>query len=132
MAPGGVNLDPGGDELVERVRGICLALPEATEGGGVGNPSWRVRDKIFAMRHDAHAGRWGIWCKAPAGAQQSLVGGDPDRFFVPPYVGVHGWIGISLEAEQDWDFVADLIEEAYRMTAPKRLVALLDSQPSAG
>jgi hypothetical protein len=119
--------NPGGDELLGRIRAICLALPEATEGGGVGNPSWRVRDKIFAMRHDSHAGRWGIWCKAPAGMQRSLVDGDPQRYFVPPYVGVHGWIGISLEADQDWGVVADLIEEAYRMTAPKRLVAQLDA-----
>lgn len=69
------------------------------------------------MRHDAHAGTWGIWCKGPPGAQQALVGGDPERFFRPPYVGVHGWIGISLAADQDWAFVADLIEDAYRMTA---------------
>lgn len=117
--------DPGGEQMLERVRRICLALPDATEGGGVGNPSWRVRDKIFAMRHDAHAGRWGIWCKAPEGAQRALVEGDPDRFFVPPYVGVHGWIGISLAAEQDWDLVADLIEDAYRLTASKRLIALI-------
>ena len=127
MAADDVPLDPGGDELLERVRAICLALPEAAEGGGVGNPSWRVRDKIFAMRHDSHAGLWGIWCKAPPGAQRALVDGDPDRFFVPPYVWVHGWIGISLGAEQDWDLLADLIEEAYRMTAPKRLIAALDS-----
>jgi len=116
------RLDPGGEELLERVRGICLAFPEATEGGGGGNPSWRVRNKIFAMRHDAHEGRWGIWCKAPPGAQQTLVEGDPGRFFRPPYVGVHGWIGISLAADQDWEFVADLLEDAYRMTAPKRLL----------
>ena len=119
-------MDPGGPELLERVRSICLAFPEATEGGGVGNPSWRVNDKIFAMRHDAHAGRWGIWCKAQPGAQSSLVAAEPDRFFVPPYVGVHGWIGIALEVEQDWDFVAELIGQAYRMTAPKRLVRQLD------
>lgn len=117
--------EPGGEQMLDRVRRICLALPEATEGGGVGNPSWRVRDKIFAMRHDSHAGRWAIWCKAPPGAQQTLVGSNPDRYFVPPYVGVHGWIGISLEAEQDWDLVAELIEQSYRMTAPKRLVATL-------
>jgi predicted DNA-binding protein (MmcQ/YjbR family) len=117
--------EPGGEQMLDRVRRICLALPEATEGGGVGNPSWRVRDKIFAMRHDSHAGRWAIWCKAPPGAQQTLVGSDPHRYFVPPYVGVHGWIGISLEAEQDWDLVAELIEQSYRMTAPKRLVATL-------
>ena len=118
-------LDPGGPELLERVRRICLALPEATEGGGVGNPSWRVRDRIFAMRHDAHAGRWGIWCKAQPGVQGSLVATDPRRFFVPPYVGVHAWIGISLQAEQDWHLVEELIEEAYRLTAPKRLARTL-------
>ena len=118
--------DPGSPELLERVRAICLALPEATEGGGVGNPSWRVRDRIFAMRHDSHAGRWGIWCKAPRGAQEALVGGDPDRYFVPPYVGVHGWVGISLEADVDWEMMAELIEQAYRMTAPRRLLANLD------
>ena len=127
MADAEARLEPGGDEMLERVRRICLALPEATEGGGVGNPSWRVRDKIFAMRHDAHAGQWGVWCKAPSGVQQALVGGEPDRFFRPPYVGVHGWIGISLEADQDWGFVTDLIEDAYRMTAPKRLIAQLDA-----
>lgn len=124
------RLDPGGDEILDRVRAVCLALPEATEGGGVGNPSWRVRDKNFAMRHDSHTGRWGIWCKAQPGAQRALVDGDPDRFFVPPYVGVHGWIGISLDVEQDWELVTDLIEEAYRMTAPKRLLALLDTEPA--
>ncbi len=119
-------MDPGGQEILDRIRAICLAFPEATEGAGVGNPSWVVRKKIFAMRHDAHEGRWGIWCKAPDGAQQALVTGDPDRFFRPPYVGVHGWIGISLDVDQDWDFIADLVEDSYRMTAPKRLVAQLD------
>jgi hypothetical protein len=125
-------LDPGGEELLERVRRICLALPEATEGGGVGNPSWRVRAKIFAMRHDGHAGRWGIWIKATHDAQRTLVESDPDRFFVPPYVGVHGWVGASLEVSQDWDLVADLVEQGYRMTAPRRLVAWLDADRVAG
>ena len=106
---------------------ICLALPEATEGAGVGNPSFRVRDKIFAMRHDLHEGRWSIWCKAPPGAQATLVAAEPDRFFVPPYVGHHGWIGIDLAVEQDWELVGSLIEDSYRMTAPKRLVATLDA-----
>jgi predicted DNA-binding protein (MmcQ/YjbR family) len=119
------RLDPGGEKMLDRVRSICLELPEATEGGGVGNPSWRVRDKIFAMRHDSHAGRWAIWCKAPPGAQRTLVESDPNRYFVPPYVGVHGWIGIALDADHDWDFVAELIDQSYRMTAPKRLVAKL-------
>lgn len=113
------------DDPLDRVRAICLAFPEATEGGGVGNPSFRVREKIFAMQHGLD-GRRSVWCKAPPGAQQVLVGSDPERFFRPPYVGQHGWIGFWIDAEQNWDEIAGLIEESYRMTAPKRLVRLLD------
>jgi len=113
---------PDQEVLLERLRTICLSLPEATEGAGVGNPSFRVRDKIFAMRHDRHDGRWSVWCKALPGAQDALVKSDPERYFVPPYVGGHGWIGISFEVDPDFDFVAELIEGSYRMTAPRKLI----------
>jgi predicted DNA-binding protein (MmcQ/YjbR family) len=113
------------EATLDRVRAICLALPEATEGGGVGSPSFRVRDKIFAMQHGVD-GRPSMWCKAPPGAQQVLVSSNPDRFFVPPYVGCHGWVGMWLDIEIDWDEVADLVEESYRMTAPKRLSARIE------
>jgi predicted DNA-binding protein (MmcQ/YjbR family) len=110
---------------LDQLRAICLALPEATEQGGVGDPTFRVRDKIFAMQHGMK-GRPSMWCKAPPGVQDALVATDPDRFFVPPYVGHHGWVGVFLDVTLDWDEVADLVEESYRMTAPKRLSALLD------
>lgn len=113
------------DEPLDRLRKICLALPEATEAGGVGDPSFRIRAKIFAMRHRA-GGRSSLWCKARAGVQDALVGSDPDRFFVPPYVGHHGWVGIWLDTEPDWDEIADLVEESFRMTAPKRLAARIE------
>ena len=96
------------------------------EAGGVGNPSFKVRTKIFAMQH-GHQGRPSCWMKAPEGVQGMLVGHDPGRFFVPPYVGHHGWVGVWLDGATDWDELADLVEESYRMTAPKRLVAALDS-----
>ena len=112
------------DEVLERLRAICLAFPEATEGGGVGDPAFKVREKIFAMRHDME-GRASLWCKAPPGAQGVLVNATPELFFVPPYVGRHGWIGLWLDAVTDWGEVADLVEESYRMTAPKRLLAQL-------
>ena len=105
---------------------MCLAYPEAVETGGVGNPSFKVRDKIFAMQH-AMEGRPSLWVKAPDGVQELLVGALPARFFRPPYVGHHGWVGVWLDAELDWDEVADLVEESYRMTAPKRLSGQLDS-----
>lgn len=113
------------EEALDRLRAICLAFPESIEDGGVGDPSFKVRNKIFAMRHSFDE-RPSLWCKAPQGVQGILVGSNPERFFVPPYVGHHGWIGIRLDTELDWDEVADLVEESYRMTASKRLCTLLD------
>jgi len=106
---------------LDRLRAICLAFPESIEAGGVGDPSFKVRDKIFAMQHLMN-GRMSMWCKARPGAQDMLVGSDSGRYFVPPYVGHYGWVGVEI----DWELVADLVNESYRMTAPKRLLALLD------
>jgi predicted DNA-binding protein (MmcQ/YjbR family) len=113
------------DEPLIRLRRICLALPEATELETWGDPTFRVRAKIFAMPKRGD-GRFSVWCKAPAGLQTILVGSDPVHFFVPPYVGHKGWIGLRLDVEVDWDEVHELIEQSYRLTAPKRLAAQLD------
>jgi predicted DNA-binding protein (MmcQ/YjbR family) len=110
---------------LDRLRAICLAFPESIEAGGVGDPSFKVREKIFAMQHRVNE-RMSMWCKARPGAQDVLVGSDPGRYFVPPYVGHHGWVGVWLGVETDWELVADLVEESYRMTAPKRLTSQLD------
>ncbi len=111
-----------------KLRVICLALPEAAEVEAWGEPTFRVRKKIFAMYSNNHHGDGivAVWCKAPPGAQEVLTGADPARFYKPPYVGRSGWIGIRLEGNVDWGMVASLIEDAYRMTAPKGLLALLD------
>jgi hypothetical protein len=122
-----VTLD---DELLNRLRGICLALPEATERPSHGAPTWFVRDKtVFVTlwlhgHHDIEFTH--LWCAAPTGAQEALTAAEPDRFFRPPYVGHRGWLGVRLDASVDWAEVAELCEEAYRTVAPKRLVALLD------
>lgn len=108
----------------ERLRAICLALPEAEERETWGDPTYRVRDKIFAMEKRGD-GRVSVWCKAPAGSQQILVGADPDRFFVPPYVGPKGWIGVRLDKNPDWEEVKKIVERSYRLIAPKKLVAAL-------
>ena len=82
-------------------------------------PTYRIANKIFAMERpqdDAVA----VWCKAPPGSQAVLVGADPMRFFVPPYVGPKGWIGIRLDPRVDWKEVATLVERSYRLIAPKR------------
>ena len=113
-----------------RLRKICLALPETAEVVAWGTPTFRVRDKLFAMYAEAgnhHGeGREGIWIKAPPGNQPLMVRAAPERFFVPPYVGPSGWIGVYLDgrgAAVDWAEVAELLADGWRMTAPKRLVA---------
>ncbi len=115
------------ERWLDRLRTVCLALPETAETGGVGNPSFKVRDKIFAMQH-GHLERPSLWCKAEPGVQGLLVGSDSGRFFVPPYVGHNGWVGVWLDREVDWEELADFVEESYRMTAPKRLLAQLDER----
>ena len=112
---------------LHRLRRVCLDLPEAHEVMTWGDPTFRVRKKIFAMPKFGD-GRISVWCKAPEGLQTVLVETDPSRFFVPPYVGHNGWIGVRLEPAVDWDELADLINDAYRMTAPKKLVAQLDAE----
>lgn len=123
------NPDPD-DATLERLRAICLPLPEATETGGVGSPSYKVRDKIFAMRHLMRlpdGDRPSVWFKGRPGLQAALTRYIAERYAVPPYVGHRGWIAAFLDGDVDWDEVADLIEESYRMTAPKRLIARLDA-----
>jgi len=107
----------------ESLRRICLALPEAAEKQAWGDPTFRVGGKIFAM-YKTGDGRPSLWCKAPAGAQTVLVGADAARFFVPPYVGHRGWIGMRLDRRVNWREVAELVRRSHRMTALKRLAAL--------
>lgn len=120
-------------DRLDTVRIICLAYPEATEElfGGHGQPTFRVRGRIFAMFVDNHHGdgRLAIWCKAAPGGQDVLVAANPERYFVPPYVGPRGWVGMRLEGTVDWDEVRALVDESYRLIAPKRLVARLAGAP---
>ena len=107
---------------LDHLREICLALPEAEERETWELPTFRVRDKIYAMFVEDEDDRPAFWAKAPPGNQTHLVEADPERFFVPPYVGHKGWIGIHLDRRVTWREVAVVVERSYRMTAPKRLV----------
>jgi hypothetical protein len=115
---------------VARIRAICLALPEVVEKpfGDHTAPAFRVRDKFFVM-----AGEDGstMNVKAPKGVQGVLVASDPERFFVPRYVGHIGWVGVRLDlpAEPDWDEVAEMITESYCLIAPKRLANQVGAPP---
>jgi hypothetical protein len=117
---------------LSRLRKLCLALPEAHEVEAWGEPTFRVRSKLFAMHAAANthhgAGRPAVWIKAAPGNQDLMVRTAPDRYFVPPYVGPSGWIGVWLDGACDWDELAELLRDAYRMTAPKKLVAKLEQE----
>jgi hypothetical protein len=112
-------------QALTRIRRICLALPEATEKIAWGSPTFRVRDRIFVMfLNDHHGdGRLAIWCNADRDAQVAIVEADPRRFFVPPYVGPRGWIGIRLDRRPSWAVVAALIAEGHRRVRPRRRAA---------
>lgn len=111
--------------VIDQLRTICLRFPEAIEATeSVGNPAFKVNKKIFAMQHGADH-RMSVWFKAPPGMQDAVVAQDADRYFVPPYVGHRGWIGAWMDGNPDWDAIADYVDESYRLTAPKRLLKML-------
>ena len=113
------------ERILERLRVICLALPETSERLSHGAPTFFVRGKrpFLMVLTDHHGdGRFAIWCAAPAGVQELLVENDPQKFFVPPYVGHRGWLGLRLDAPIDWDELAGVAEDAFAEVAPARLV----------
>ena len=118
---------------VARIRAICLGLPEATEKpfGGHTSPTFRVRDKMFVVVAEDQAS---ITLKAPKGVQGILVHSDPERFFVPKYVGSKGWVGVRLDLARppDWEEMAEIIYESYSLLAPARLVRQLEAEPRCG
>jgi hypothetical protein len=114
-----------------RLRALCLALPEAHEVEAWGEPTFRVRNRMFATYASASshhgAGRPAVWLKATPANQALMVAADPARYFVPPYVGPSGWVGVWLDRRPRWKEVGELLRDAYRRTAPKRVAALLDA-----
>ncbi len=109
-----------------RVRRICLSLPETTERPSHGAPSFFVRDKVgFVNYMDNHHddGRLALWCACPPGMREGLLKAEPEQYFVPPYVGFRGWIGVRLDRSPDWEAVERSIRDAYLTVAPKKLAA---------
>ena len=112
--------------IVERVRKLCLALPETSERLSHGAPTFFVREKrsfVMVMQNHHGDGIFGLWCAAPPGNQELLVAADPERFFRPPYVGHRGWLGVRLDGAVDWDEIAGIVEDAWASVAPATLLA---------
>ena len=106
---------------LDRLRAICLALPDTTEKLAWGEPTWRVKGRLFAQLDDHHHGadHLAVWLPAPLGEQEAMVFADPVRFFRPPYVGAKGWVGVRIDRRPDWKVVARLVEQAYGLVASK-------------
>ena len=116
------------ETALKRVRAMCMALPEVTERPSHGAPTWFVGKKTFVTMHENHHGdgRLALWCAAPPGVQSDLVDEEPERFFVPAYVGHRGWIGVRLDRKPSWSEVEQIVEDAYRTVAGPRQLKQLD------
>lgn len=121
---------PGVRNPLAKLRRLIAAWPETAERISHGAPTWWGGKKTFATFHDNHHGdgRVAVWCKASFEQQAELVESNPEVFFVPPYVGPSGWVGIRLDRDVDWELVASLLEGGYRQVAPKRALAQLDGR----
>jgi hypothetical protein len=113
------------ERTLAKLRALCLALPETSERLSHGAPTFFVRGKraFLMVLTDHHGdGRFAIWCASASGIQEMLVDADGEKFFVPPYVGHRGWLGVRLDIGPDWDELAGIVEDAYTEVAPAKLV----------
>jgi hypothetical protein len=121
--------------LVERLRKLCLAFPEAGERISHGEPTWFAgKGKVFAMLDNHHHGspHLSVWLPLPIGAQETLIEADPARFFRPPYVGPSGWVGVVLDTKPDWKMVQSLVHDSFVHVATKKLIAQLSASDGPG
>ncbi len=117
-----------------RLRAICLALPDSTEKIAWGEPTWRVRGKLFAQLDDHHHGadHLAVWLPAPLGEQEAMIFTDPARFFRPPYVGPRGWVGVRIDRRPNWTVLTKLVEQAYGLVAAPAKNRRGRGEPSEG
>ena len=115
---------------LDRLRRICVEFPEFHEVKAWEAPTFRVKNKQFAMfagEGNHHTdGRPSVWIKASPANQELMIRAAPEKFFKPPYVGPSGWVGVYVDKKVDWDEIASLLEDGYRMVAPKRVLAAFD------
>lgn len=118
-----------GEKQMERVRRICLSLPETWEKISHGEPTFFVRNKVFAMCSNNHHndGHIAVTIPAAIGIQAMLIERSPEKFYRPPYVGVRGWVGIELGKVSDEELGLH-IREAWRLIAPEKLHTLLKDE----
>ena len=117
---------------MEHIRAVALALPGVVERVSHGSPTFFTAEgrkgRTFASVHDErewHEGRLCLWAAGPPEIQEALVSGAPGRFFVPPYVGHRGWVGVRLDVDVDWDEITGIVRDAYCVVVPPKVAAAL-------
>ena len=119
------------DRRLTRLTKICLSLPEVVRNCHGSHAAFLVRKKTFAYFLNDHHGDGivGVTCKTLPGDNEALIAAQPERFYMPAYVGPRGWVGLRLDlGKVDWDEVAELISGSYCLVAPKRLAALVSGE----
>jgi predicted DNA-binding protein (MmcQ/YjbR family) len=119
---------------IKKLREICLAMPEVFEKEAWGECTFRVTGgSMFAMTDNNHhnSGHLAVWVKAPAMVQEILVNSDPKRFFVPPYMGKQGWVGVRIDYKVKWDQTAAILKDGYLLSVPKKLKVGIPARTSA-
>jgi hypothetical protein len=124
------SVDPGANQI-ERVRQICLSLPETWEKISHGEPTWFVGKKVFAMFSNNHHsdGHIAVTIPAAIGVQEALIKKSSKKFYRPPYVGVRGWVGIEVDRLTDKELTLHL-REAWKLIAPPKFHQLLTAEPA--
>ena len=116
-----------------RLREFCLSLPQSTEVEAWGAATFRV-GKIFAMYASPTShhsgGRPAVWIYSIGVEQDLVIRSRPDKYFKPAYVGPYGWIGAWLDQNPPWDEIEELLRDAWRRRAPKKVIPLLDGETS--
>jgi hypothetical protein len=121
--------------VIKRLRALCRAFPQVFEKEAWGECTFRVTGgSMFAMTDNDHhhSGHIAVWVKAPPMVQEILTGSAPQRFFKPPYMGAKGWVGVRLDAGTDWEELAAILNDAYLMSAPKKLRGTLAVPAATG
>ena len=115
------------DPLVERVRAMCMSYPDAAETTSWGRPTFKAGKKIFVVMSSSMDRPYSIVFKPDADERPALV--QDARFFIPPYWGPSGWLGIDIDGPAtDWTELSELIDTSFRQVALQRQLRALDSR----
>jgi len=122
------------EQIKQKLIAICLALPETAKRELNDHADFRVRGKVFAYYLNNHHGDniVSVCCKTALGENVDRASREPERFYLPAYIGARGWFGLRLDGEAvDWSEVRNLVELSYGLVAPKQLLKNYESRPAA-